>query len=139
MRENAKNKKKGKKENKIKRGEKKWKEKMEKKNMGWNREYELTVRQLQIQKDFKKIKNTFFSVIFSSDLYKVKFKVNKKCWLEKTNNCNRTMYAITRKPLGIYPHMCVSTWSVIRPLTLPDIYKILHNVAHVLMSVLHLR
>ena len=52
---------------------------MEKKNMGWNREYELTVRQLQIQKDFKKIKNTFFSVIFSSDLYKVKFKVNKKC------------------------------------------------------------
>ena len=39
--------------------------------------------------------------------------------------------------LDIYPHVYVSTWSVIGPLTFSDIYIILHNVAlFVLMSVL---
>ena len=38
--------------------------------------------------------------------------------------------------LDIYPHVYVSTWSVIGPLTFSDIYIILHNVAlFVLMSV----
>ena len=41
------------------------------------------------------------------------------------------------KPLDIYPHAFMSTWSVIGPLTFSDIYIILHNVAlFVLMSVL---
>ena len=41
------------------------------------------------------------------------------------------------KPLDIYPHTYVSTWSVIGPLKFSDIYIILHNVAlFVLMSVL---
>ena len=44
---------------------------------------------------------------------------------------------MSANPLGIYPHVCVSTWSVIRTLTFSDIYKILDNVAlYVLMSVL---
>ena len=48
--------------------------------------------------------------------------------------CNACMSA---KPLGIYPQVCVSTWSVIGPLTASDIYQILNNVAlRVLMSVL---
>ena len=39
------------------------------------------------------------------------------------------------KPLFIHPHVYVSTWSVIGPLTFSDIYIILHNVAlFVLMS-----
>ena len=43
------------------------------------------------------------------------------------------------KPLSIYPHVHVSTWSVIGPLTLSDIYITLHNVAlFVLISGLHL-
>ena len=47
------------------------------------------------------------------------------------------MPAMSAKPLGIYSHVCVSTWSVIGPLTVSDIYQILNNVAlHVLMSVL---
>ena len=47
-------------------------------------------------------------------------------------SCPATMLA---KPLGIHPHVYVSTWSVIGPLTFSDIYIILHNVAlFVLMS-----
>ena len=39
--------------------------------------------------------------------------------------------------VGIYQHVCVSTWSVIGPLTFSNICIILHNVAlHVLMSIL---
>ena len=39
------------------------------------------------------------------------------------------------KPLGIHPHVYVSTWSVIGPFTFSDIYIILHHVAlFVLMS-----
>ena len=45
--------------------------------------------------------------------------------------------ALSAKPLGIYPHVCVNIWSVIGPLRVSDIYKILNNVArYVLMSVL---
>ena len=45
------------------------------------------------------------------------------------------MPAMSAKPLGIYPHTYVSTWSVIGTLTFSDIYIILHNVAlFVLMS-----
>ena len=41
------------------------------------------------------------------------------------------------KPLGIYPQVCVSTWSVIEPLAFPNIYKVLNNLAlYVLMGVL---
>ena len=47
------------------------------------------------------------------------------------------MPAMSANPLGIYPHVCVSTWSVMRTLTFSDIYKILDNVVlYVLMSVL---
>ena len=47
------------------------------------------------------------------------------------------MPAMSAKPLGIYPQVCVSTWSVIGPLTASDINQILNNVAlRVLMSVL---
>ena len=47
------------------------------------------------------------------------------------------MPAMSAKPLDIYPHTYVSTWSVIGTLTFSDIYIILHNVAlFVLMSVL---
>ena len=45
--------------------------------------------------------------------------------------------AMSAKPPGIYQHVCVSTWSVIGPLTFSNICIILHNVAlHVLMSIL---
>ena len=41
------------------------------------------------------------------------------------------------RPSGIYPHMCVNTWSVIGSLSFSNIYTILHNVTlYVLMSVL---
>ena len=41
------------------------------------------------------------------------------------------------RPSGIYPDMCVSTWSVIGPLSFSNIYTILQNVTlYVLMSVL---
>ena len=44
--------------------------------------------------------------------------------------------AVSAKPLDIHPHVYVSTWSVIGPLTFSDIYTILHNVAlFVLMNV----
>ena len=44
---------------------------------------------------------------------------------------------MSEKPPGIYPHVCVSTWSVIGPLTFSDIYRIFHNdLLYVLMSVL---
>ena len=47
------------------------------------------------------------------------------------------MPAMSAKPLDIYPHAYMSTWSMIGPLTFSDIYIILHNVAlFVLMSVL---
>lgn len=47
---------------------------------------------------------------------------------------------ILAKPLVTYPHVCTSTWLVIRPLTFSDIYKIPNNVAlYVLMNVLALR
>ena len=39
------------------------------------------------------------------------------------------MPAMSAKPLGIYSHVCVSTWSVIGLLTVSDIYQILNNVA----------
>ena len=46
------------------------------------------------------------------------------------------MPAMWAKPLDIYPHEYVSTWSVMGPLIFSDIYVILHNVAlFVLMSV----
>ena len=32
--------------------------------------------------------------------------------------------AMSAKPLGIYPHVCGSTWSLIGPLTFSDIYKL---------------
>ena len=37
------------------------------------------------------------------------------------------MLALSVKPLGIYPHVCVRTRSVIGPLTVSDIYQILNN------------
>ena len=41
------------------------------------------------------------------------------------------------RPSGIYLDMCVSTWSVMGPLSFSNIYTILHNVTlYVLMSVL---
>ena len=47
------------------------------------------------------------------------------------------MPVMSAKPLGIYPHVCMSTWSVIEPLTFSDIYKILNNVVlNILMNVL---
>ena len=47
------------------------------------------------------------------------------------------MPIMSAKPFGIYPHVCVSTWSVIEPLIFSDIYKILNNVVlNILMSVL---
>ena len=47
------------------------------------------------------------------------------------------MPAMLAKPLGIYPHVCVSTWSVMEPLTFSNILKIPNNVTlYVLMSVL---
>ena len=47
------------------------------------------------------------------------------------------MPVTSAKPLGIYPLVWVSTWSVIGPLTVSDIYQILNNIAlYVLMSVL---
>ena len=46
------------------------------------------------------------------------------------------MPAMLAKPLGIYPHVCVSTWSVIEPLTFSNILKIPNNVAlYVLMMI----
>ena len=46
------------------------------------------------------------------------------------------MPAMSAKPLAIYPLVYVSTWSVIGPLTVSDIYQILNNVAfYVSMSV----
>ena len=45
--------------------------------------------------------------------------------------------AMSVKPISIYPHICKSSWSVIKTLTFSDIYKILHSVVlYVLMSVL---
>ena len=38
------------------------------------------------------------------------------------------MPAVLVKPFYIYPHVYVSTWSVIGPLTFSDIYTILHSV-----------
>ena len=47
------------------------------------------------------------------------------------------MPALSAKPLGVYPHVCENIWSVIGPLRVSDIKKILNNVArYVLMSVL---
>ena len=47
------------------------------------------------------------------------------------------MSAMSANPLSIYPHVCVSAWSVIRTLTFSDIYKVLNTVAlYALMSVL---
>ena len=44
--------------------------------------------------------------------------------------------AMPAKPSSIYPHVCVSTWSVIGSLTFSHLYIILHNVAlFVLMGV----
>ena len=52
-------------------------------------------------------------------------------------NVQAVMPAMSVKLLGIYPHVCMSTWSVIGPLTFSNICIILHNVAlFVLMSVL---
>ena len=47
------------------------------------------------------------------------------------------MPVMSAKPLGIYPHVRMSTWSVIEPLTFSDIYKIFSNVVlNILMNVL---
>ena len=36
--------------------------------------------------------------------------------------CLKMLEVLLAKPLGIYPHICVSTWSVIGPLTFSDIW-----------------
>ena len=46
------------------------------------------------------------TVLLSSSVLiytKLNLKCITKCWRDKKNNSNRTMYAITRKPLCIYP------------------------------------
>ena len=44
------------------------------------------------------------------------------------------MPAMLAKPLGIYPHVCVSTWSVIEPLTFSNILKIPNKNSRTLCS-----
>lgn len=39
------------------------------------------------------------------------------------------MPALSAKPVGIFPHACVSTMLVIRTVTSSDLYKILSNAA----------
>ena len=61
----------------------------------------------------------------------------RRCVVYKFFYVQAVIPAMSANPLGIYPHVYVSTWSVIRNLTFSDIYKILDNVAlYVLMSVL---
>ena len=50
-----------------------------------------------------------------------------RVWL-KSFYVQAVMLVMWAKPLGIYPHVCVSTWFVIGPLTFSDIQKILNNV-----------
>ena len=65
------------------------------------------------------------------------FLVKELSWAPYVCGLQVVMPDMSAKSLCIYPHVCVSTWSVIEPLTFSDIYKILNNVIlYTLMSVL---
>ena len=51
------------------------------------------------------------------------FFVKEPSWAPYACGLQVVMPDMSAKSLCIYPHVCVSTWSVIEPLTFSDIYK----------------
>ena len=86
-------------------------------------------------------------ISFNEAVYQTPFRVvTRSCFspYEPLLSVKRSYYYVravmpptSAKPLGIYQHVCGSSWSMIGPLTFSDIYKILNNAAlYVLMSVI---